>query len=82
MLNITTISEKGQIVVPKKIRDILGIKPSDSLTVSLNGRRIVVEPTFSLNDVYGVFKARGKITKKDIKESAQKYTLRKHKLSK
>jgi AbrB family looped-hinge helix DNA binding protein len=37
-MSITTMSTKGQIVVPKEIRDRAGIDPGDKIEISLNGQ--------------------------------------------
>lgn len=39
----TRLSSKGQIVIPKDIRDALRLKPGETLTVSRHGRRIILE---------------------------------------
>lgn len=78
MLNITSISEKGQIVIPKTIRDIMGIKPSDVFSVSLENRKIIVEHLSDIEDVFGMFKSRGNITCDDIKDEYRKAILRKN----
>ena len=39
-----TLSSKGQIVIPKDIRDALGLKAGEKLAVSLRGGKIVMEP--------------------------------------
>jgi AbrB family looped-hinge helix DNA binding protein len=81
MLNITTISGKGQIVIPKAIRDFLNISPSDTFTVEIKGKSIVVRRLNSLKGVYGMFKAKKPITKKDIKKSYKKGVSKKHALN-
>ena len=78
MQSTTTISQKGQIVVPKDIRDILKIKPSDTLIVNLEGKRIIVEPVSSINEVYGIFKVKKAISKKDIKDASRVASIKKH----
>ena len=78
MLNITTISRKGQIVISKAIRDALNISPSDSFTVEAQGKNIVVKRLNSLDRIYGMFKAKKVITKKDIKDSYKKGVTKKH----
>jgi len=41
---ITTVSTKGQFVIPSDIRQSLGIKPGTRVAVTLEGSRIVLEP--------------------------------------
>lgn len=45
-MTITTVSSKGQIVIPAKIRKYLGLKPQTKLVVKLSedGKRVLVEP--------------------------------------
>jgi len=40
----TTISSKGQIVIPKHIRDLLGLQPGSALAVTVSGNKIVLLP--------------------------------------
>ena len=75
---ITTVSQKGQIVVPKKLREKLDIKAYDSLSVSVKDKAILVKPVFSTNDVFGMFETKRGITKKDIKKSFTDKVLQKH----
>ena len=40
----TTVSTKGQVVVPSRIRRKLGLQPGDSLEASVEGQHIVLTP--------------------------------------
>jgi len=44
MTQITTVSTKGQFVIPAEMRQRLGIEPGTRIAVSLQGTRIVLEP--------------------------------------
>jgi AbrB family looped-hinge helix DNA binding protein len=41
---ITTVSTKGQFVIPAEMRTSLGIKPGTRIAVTQDGSRIVLEP--------------------------------------
>ncbi len=43
-----TISSKGQIAIPKEIRDVLDIKEGDKLTYKLDKGKIVLEPVINI----------------------------------
>jgi len=40
----TTVSTKGQVVVPSRIRRRLGLQPGDSLEARVEGQHIVLTP--------------------------------------
>ena len=48
----TKVSSKGQVVIPKEVRDRLGIKPGTILDVKVEGRRIVLEPALEPPDIF------------------------------
>lgn len=41
---ITTVSTKGQLVIPSEMRASLGIEPGMRIAVTQDGSRIVLEP--------------------------------------
>ncbi|MHA1589074.1 MAG: AbrB/MazE/SpoVT family DNA-binding domain-containing protein [Candidatus Njordarchaeales archaeon] len=41
---ILKIGKKGIIVLPKRIRDAMGVREGDSLIAKIEGRRIILEP--------------------------------------
>ena len=48
----TTLTSKGQMTLPKEIRDQLGLKAGDQLEVTIQDRHIVMVPrTLGINDV-------------------------------
>jgi AbrB family looped-hinge helix DNA binding protein len=69
MQHMTTISQKGQVVIPKQLREKLGFTPSTVLKVQLKNNDIIMSKATNVDDVFGMFKAKKMITKKDIKET-------------
>jgi AbrB family looped-hinge helix DNA binding protein len=41
---ITSVSTKGQFVIPSEMRASLGIKPGTRISITQDGSRIVLEP--------------------------------------
>lgn len=71
-----TVSSKGQIVMPKKIRDALGIKPKQKvfLKVVQDHAEIIPLPENPAQAFCGIFKKGSSLTKsllKDRKEEAK-----------
>lgn len=61
-----TLSSKGQIVIPKDVRDALDLAPGATLRLSREGRRIVIET--------GTPKpARPRITYEEFRQRIPKY---------
>lgn len=50
-----TVSSKGQIVIPKKIREALKIKDKDSLYLTEKNGQIVLEKAPSLDSFFGKY---------------------------
>ncbi len=55
---VTTVSGKGQVVIPKAIRDALALRPGTRLLVSVDGGRILLRPVTDRPEeaLYGKYK--------------------------
>ena len=42
MIAATKMSTKGQIVIPKRLREKLGLQPGDPLAMAVDGERLVL----------------------------------------
>ena len=42
-MNIGKLSKKGQIVIPKEIREKFGIKPGDAVIFKMQGEKVILE---------------------------------------
>lgn len=43
-MTVTTVSVKGQVVIPKSVREALGLRPGTRLLVDTQGDKIVLTP--------------------------------------
>jgi len=41
---VTSLSVKGQIVIPKALREVLGLRPGDKFLVLREGNTIILKP--------------------------------------
>lgn len=53
------VGPKGQVVIPKGMRDRLGIHPGDEVTFSLTDGGVLVEPVASEGSLRGAFRGSG-----------------------
>lgn len=54
MTRVTTITSKGQVTIPKEIRDELGLKPRDKIRFSLENGYVVLRKAYpSLEEIVG-----------------------------
>ena len=69
-METTTLTSKGQLVIPKPVRDALHLKSGTSLSVTTDGERIVLEPISSkrlhLSDWLPALQVRRRISTKDL----------------
>lgn len=70
MQSSTTLTSKGQLVIPKAVRDRLHLKPGSTMAVSVDGSRIVLETGAvkgkRLADWLPQLQVRKKISAKDL----------------
>ena len=62
----TTVSSKGQIVLPVAVRKALGLKPGMRVTVKLDGKKALITPapakkTVSLHELQSLLKYEGPV---------------------
>ena len=77
MQNVSKITVKGQVTIPKKIRDQLGVTPGDVIVFKKKGGDIVIKPASTLLDLKGVIDTPKKIkdwtaVRKSVRKSVVK----------
>ncbi len=55
-MNSVTVSPKFQVVIPQKVRELLGVKAGQKLTVLAYDNRIVLIPTRPIQEARGSLK--------------------------
>ena len=59
MGDIVRVDSKGRVLIPKHIREALGIKEGSLLRLHISGRTLLLEPIESVVDkYYGIVKVR------------------------
>lgn len=75
MLTVSTVTSKGQVVIPKTYRDIFDIKPFDRVYFSVINDRIVLEPVNSVVEMLGFLKTNKKYSQKEINKAIEQGVL-------
>lgn len=57
---LTTVTSKGQVTIPKAIRDLLRIRPNDKVDFIVEGEKVVLAPVKTLLDLRGAVPSKGK----------------------
>ena len=78
MDGFSTITQKGQVAIPKSIRDYFSLKPFDKVHFAIENNKIVAEPILGLADMRGFIPAKKSLSKAEIKKIVQKSVLRKY----
>ena len=77
MNGITTMTQKGQVAIPKSIRDYFHLQPHDKVHFEVQDEKIVATPTPTIDQMFGLFKTSKIITKKEMKKTIREAVLEK-----
>lgn len=64
--DVTTLTKKGQVTIPKRIREYLGIKPRDRVKFEIEKGAVKIKPARTLDLNFG--KVKPKRRSEDFKE--------------
>jgi antitoxin PrlF len=56
---LATVTSKGQVTIPKEIRDLLHIHTNDKVDFVVDGDRVLLAPVKTLLDLRGAVPAKG-----------------------
>lgn len=74
-MGITSVTKKGQVTIPKNVRQALSLKERDKVLIRIEGKRAVIEKATSLLEMKGSVKVPRKVKGlawKDIEKQAHK----------
>jgi AbrB family looped-hinge helix DNA binding protein len=64
-MNSVTVSPKFQVVIPQKVREMLGVKAGQKMTVLAYDNRIVLIPTRPIQEARGSLKGMDSAVQRD-----------------
>lgn len=74
----TTITEKGQITIPKQIRDVLKLEQGEKLNIEFERKKkeIKIKPTHDFLEIAKKIKVKNKIDPVKAREYMEKFYVR------
>ena len=79
MYGFSTVTQKGQIVIPSSIRRALKIRPATRMQFEIQGNAIMIRPTLTIEQACGMFKTDKHFTKADYKKAIEEAVVEKFK---
>lgn len=73
MIYTVTVTSQGQISIPAKFRQELGLDKNKKVLVSMEDKKIVIEPIKDLLELKGSLKTNIKATPRQIREAFGQY---------
>lgn len=74
---ISTLTTKGQIVIPYPIREALGLRAADKLSFEIEQDGIIARPIVSVDEALGMIKSKKYISKKESKRAIAEQVIKK-----
>lgn len=65
----STITTKGQVLIPVSIRKSLNIKSQDRLTFKVVGSKILIEKAASTDEMLGFVKSKNRFTDQELEKA-------------
>ena len=76
-MDTSTLTQKGQIVVPSKIRKALGLNQGDKVAFLLQDGKLLLKPVGKnyFDSLRGILKTKGKVLKALLREKKRERSL-------
>ena len=77
MNGFSTLTQKGQVAIPKSIRDYFDLKPSDKVYFEVKDNSIVARRLSSIEEMRGFVKTNKILSKREMKKAIREAVLEK-----
>ena len=77
-MQVTTITQKGQVTIPQWVRKMTNLKPRQRVVVTLRDNEVVITPAIDFFSLRGSVKTRKPFNIKKMTEAAQKYVTKRY----
>ncbi len=72
MLYRTTITQKGQITIPKEIREVLKLKPSSRIVLELKNKEVKIKSASDILEMADKFKPKKKFSALKLRKKMER----------
>lgn len=79
MNGISTLTQKGQVAIPKSIRDYFHLKPYDKVHFEVKDNNIVARRLSSVKEMRGIIKTNKILSRKEMKKAIRDAVIEKFK---
>ena len=77
MNGLSTITQKGQVVIPISLRKALKLAPRRRVSFELKGEAIIMKPALSVDEAFGMFKTSKRASQTDYDKAIEEAVVEK-----
>jgi len=74
-MSLVTVSSKGRITLPAKIRKELGIRSKDKVRLIVRNNQIIIKPQRSFRELRGIISSKKGDLRKTIRDAAARHVM-------
>ncbi len=71
MQGVSTVTTKGQVLIPVTIRELLGIKPADRVVFEHSGTSITIKKAPTIASMYGYIKSNKRFSDAELEQAIE-----------
>lgn len=79
MDGLSTITQKGQVVIPAEIRKYLQLKPATRVYITIQDKSVIIKPVLTIDQAYGMIKTKKHYSDKDYDRAIEQAVVEKFK---